>query len=54
MTVFGGALDISYRERNVELIHFNNLEIYNIMLGTEDEPFESDIKVLNVNVFPPL
>ena len=36
--VFGGALDLSYREKNVELVRFNNLAMCKIMLGIEDDP----------------
>ena len=52
--VFGGALNLSYREKNVELVHFNNLAMCKIMLGIKDDLSNQDLRVLNVNVFPPL
>ena len=36
--VFGGAVDLSYREKNVELVCFNNLVVCKIMLDMEDDP----------------
>ena len=36
--VLGGALDLSYHEKNFELVRFNNLAICKTMLGIEDDP----------------
>ena len=52
--VFGGALDISYRDWSVELIRYNNLEICRTMLDMEEDPSEKDLKNMNATVFPPL
>ena len=52
--MFSGALDISHRDRPIEMIRYNNMEICRIMLGVEEHPSEQDLKNLNATVFPPL
>ena len=52
--VLGGALDLSSQEKNVELVYFNNLVVCKLILGIEEDSSDQDLKVLNVNVFPPL
>ena len=52
--VLGGALVLSYREKNVKLVCFNNLAMWKLMLDIEKESSNQDLKVLNANVFFPL